>query len=323
MALMVPSGKKLMVVSLVYVHPVKPTEEKNHTMILLVKKRKPEWQRGHWNGPGGEVGENESIAEAASRELREETGLRIEPGKWDVVATMEGKAFTVVFVKYHYPRGEFAPTLSPLDETDAASRGLEFFQWFPVEDLPRERIYDLGWLVPFSLDGRFFAPIFTVRPEVEHNRQKPDVKPCIGGKETDLVTVPCTLKIGGKPVATGHATTHRNAFLPTTVQPLNQSGALAESFPPFVPLCPPVVPLPLESDLPDTVLLDSLPTPDEVAAMKEAIRAVEFASPDFELRDYHAGRAEVLPPAPVVEPEPVKPAEPGETFPPAEYGGSD
>lgn len=304
MALSVPSGKRLMVVSLVFVHPTNPTDEKNHTMILLVKKKRPEWQRGKWNGPGGEVNENESIADAASRELREETGLHVEPNKWDVVGTMDGKAFTVVVVKYHYPAGEFAPVLSPFNEIDAATRGVEFFQWFPVEDLPRgECVYDLAWLVPFALDGRFHAPIFAVRPEIEHNRQRADVKPCIGGKETDLVSVPCTLKIGGKPVATGTATTHRNAFLPTTVR---ESGEVAASFPPFVPMCPPVVPCPVESDLPDTVLLSELPTVAEVEAMKAAIRAGDFDAP-----------------APVVEPEPVKPAEPGESFPPAELGGSD
>jgi len=43
--------------------------------VLLIEKLKPEWQRGKLNLPGGKIEENESIHEAASRELREETGI--------------------------------------------------------------------------------------------------------------------------------------------------------------------------------------------------------------------------------------------------------
>lgn len=43
--------------------------------VLLIEKLKPEWQKGKFNLPGGKIEPNESIHEAAQRELQEETGI--------------------------------------------------------------------------------------------------------------------------------------------------------------------------------------------------------------------------------------------------------
>lgn len=43
--------------------------------VLLVKKEKPDWQRGRLNLPGGHIEAGESPEEAAVRELFEETGI--------------------------------------------------------------------------------------------------------------------------------------------------------------------------------------------------------------------------------------------------------
>jgi len=45
--------------------------------LLLVKRRKAP-EAGHWNLPGGKVDWGERAADAAKREIREETGLEIE-----------------------------------------------------------------------------------------------------------------------------------------------------------------------------------------------------------------------------------------------------
>lgn len=47
----------------------------NKGRILLIEKRKPEWQAGMFNLPGGKVEPGESPLAAASRELMEEAGL--------------------------------------------------------------------------------------------------------------------------------------------------------------------------------------------------------------------------------------------------------
>src|ERR1700722_2958236 len=47
---------------------------------ILLGKRNKDPQRGSWIIPGGKIHAFESIAEAAARELREETGLIVEVG---------------------------------------------------------------------------------------------------------------------------------------------------------------------------------------------------------------------------------------------------
>src|SRR2546427_853345 len=47
---------------------------------ILLGRRNKDPQRGSWVIPGGKINAFESIAEAAARELQEETGLKVEVG---------------------------------------------------------------------------------------------------------------------------------------------------------------------------------------------------------------------------------------------------
>lgn len=51
------------------------------TGLLLLIKRGHEPEEGRWSLPGGRVGPGESDRDALVREIREETGLRVEPGR--------------------------------------------------------------------------------------------------------------------------------------------------------------------------------------------------------------------------------------------------
>ena len=48
--------------------------------VMLIKKNRPDWQKGFLNGVGGEIKNNEAPIEAMIRECKEESGLFIE--KW-------------------------------------------------------------------------------------------------------------------------------------------------------------------------------------------------------------------------------------------------
>jgi len=58
----------------------------NERRVALIKKKRPEWQAGRWNGIGGSIELHETAYEAMIREFYEETGLRLI--NWRKVATM-------------------------------------------------------------------------------------------------------------------------------------------------------------------------------------------------------------------------------------------
>jgi len=47
-------------------------------MVWLIKKVKPEWQKGLYNGIGGKIEEGENVLFSAKREIKEESGTEIE-----------------------------------------------------------------------------------------------------------------------------------------------------------------------------------------------------------------------------------------------------
>lgn len=99
--------------------------------VLLVQRGRPPRQ-GRWSLPGGAQHLGESLADAARREVFEETGLTVEPG--DVVATLDlierdadGR------VRYHYTLVDFtaeAQSAELVPGDDAADA-----RWFDLDQL--------------------------------------------------------------------------------------------------------------------------------------------------------------------------------------------
>jgi 8-oxo-dGTP pyrophosphatase MutT (NUDIX family) len=50
--------------------------------VILIKKRRPNWQAGKLNGPGGKIEAGETPEQAMIREFKEETGIDTELGQW-------------------------------------------------------------------------------------------------------------------------------------------------------------------------------------------------------------------------------------------------
>jgi 8-oxo-dGTP diphosphatase len=108
--------------------------------VLLVRKQRPAWQRGRYNGIGGHIEEGELPIEAMRREFFEETGIFTSVRDWRhfaVVCTEHSRVFV------------FA---ARLDIDAARTTTDERIQAIGVEKVRTARIVpNLTWLVPLAL----------------------------------------------------------------------------------------------------------------------------------------------------------------------------
>lgn len=62
---------------------------KDKDYVVMIKKNRPDWQAGLWNGVGGKVDGDELPHNAMVREFHEETGVITRLGDWSRVGTIK------------------------------------------------------------------------------------------------------------------------------------------------------------------------------------------------------------------------------------------
>jgi 8-oxo-dGTP diphosphatase len=96
--------------------------------VALVRERYKDWENEQWSLPSGAVEPGESPAEAAVRELREETGLRVRVDQLTLVAEVlvvsrDGASRSTAWnYRAESPDGDFA-----IDDPDSSVREARWF----------------------------------------------------------------------------------------------------------------------------------------------------------------------------------------------------
>lgn len=122
---------------------------------LLIRKQRPDWQKGRLNGLGGKVEKAEEPLAAMIREYAEECGLVSVPAEWSYFALLSGPHSQVHCFTAQMPLGTVFQTT---DETLATltlplpteEKFCDHVEWLLA--LARETIYirDRGLKTPFT-----------------------------------------------------------------------------------------------------------------------------------------------------------------------------
>ena len=108
----------------------------NH--VALIRKTKPDWQAGKYNGIGGKIEPNESPMDAMRREFKEETGATVT--HWTPVGSINfGDCVVHVF------------TASYAGINIQQTTEEEEPMWVRTLALPDNRLPNLDWLIPMCL----------------------------------------------------------------------------------------------------------------------------------------------------------------------------
>lgn len=115
--------------------------------LLLIRKKRPEWQAGKCNGVGGHIEPYETPDEAMRRECREETSLDVS--SWQEFGSLSGEKF-----KIHL----FVGQAKLENSTQTTDEEVEIFGVFrSLRELCNQQIIlpNLVWLVPLAWNYLF------------------------------------------------------------------------------------------------------------------------------------------------------------------------
>jgi 8-oxo-dGTP diphosphatase/2-hydroxy-dATP diphosphatase len=135
-------GKKIQTLCIIYQHP---------KVLLGMKKRG--FGAGRWNGFGGKVTPEETIEEAAIREMREEAGVEVKNLREAGVLNFEFRDSPEVLEVHIFRSDDFSGEPEESEEMKP--------QWFHINEIPFGLMWpdDKYWL-PLFLDGKKFRGSF-------------------------------------------------------------------------------------------------------------------------------------------------------------------
>lgn len=117
------------------------------TQVLLIHKRRPDWQAGSVNGIGGKCETRENYTKCIARETLEETNVLIPASQWKHFATLKWQTWQV---RVFATRWSGTPA-------EARAQTDEMIEWFEVKSLPANIRSNLSWLIPLAIDA-FLTP---------------------------------------------------------------------------------------------------------------------------------------------------------------------
>ncbi|MCX6709917.1 MAG: 8-oxo-dGTP diphosphatase [Candidatus Woesearchaeota archaeon] len=141
-----------------------PLIEKDRKILLGMKKRG--FGEGKYNGFGGKLLDTESIEEAAVRELREESGIRVLPE--NLIKCAEIKFFCPSVPNNEWDQVVSVFLVEKWEETPSETEEM-MPEWFSFDEIPYKKMWqdDSHWL-PLVLSGKKIKATFVFKEDNEN-----------------------------------------------------------------------------------------------------------------------------------------------------------
>lgn len=108
--------------------------------VVLIRKEKPDWQRGKLNGVGGKIEPFETPTQAMAREFNEEAGVLLPDDVWSIFAHLQFPEAEVFFMRACENRARYAITMES-----------EKIEHRKASEIDRENVVpNLRWLIPLA-----------------------------------------------------------------------------------------------------------------------------------------------------------------------------
>ncbi len=121
----------------------------SQTSVLLIEKKRPEWQKDKFNGVGGHIETSDiSVQYAMMREFHEETGIATIPLDWIVQFMLYAPEYELYVLS---SRGDIRAAKSMTDEK---VKVCDIYHLYHENVIP-----NLHWMIPLCLDPTIVPPI--------------------------------------------------------------------------------------------------------------------------------------------------------------------
>ncbi len=130
--------------------------DEQRKLVLLIRKQRPAWQKGHLNGVGGKVEPDETSLQAMDREFKEEAGL--VGISWGLFCTIyvKNQDSEEAVVDFYRATG---PVMAARTQTD------EHLEIKLVPGLWHELVPNLRWLIPMAASQSMAEEIVIFEPD--------------------------------------------------------------------------------------------------------------------------------------------------------------
>lgn len=117
--------------------------DESSSLVVLIEKQTPEWQKGKWNGVGGKLEAGETPLQAMVREFEEEAGLKIDD--WNHYCTLHGRNSEIHFF-YSVVTAE---KLMSVQTMTREQLGIWSLHRVAMENFPL--LPNIRWILPMAL----------------------------------------------------------------------------------------------------------------------------------------------------------------------------